>query len=166
MVAAGGRLSGRLIGTVTPGLADIDTVSLRSQTASLLVKVNGRNQGTIESAAESAELLVDFTSIESVITGSGNDTIVMGPGSALTDKLDAGDGARDFIDYSAWSSPVSIDLAANNIGTANKNIGSVYGIEDITGGSGPDQLTGNNLDNRIIGMGGGDTIRGWSVMMC
>gem|GEM_PF-4127407 len=151
IVSANGRLTGKLLGTATPAAFDSDRLDFSSHTNNLQVSVATLNVGKV---TLDIEQLVDFTSIESVLTGSGNDVFVMAPGAGLTGLTDGGSGARDLLDYSAFSSSITV-----NLNTGINQIGTVAGIEDITGGSAGDALTGNNLSNRIIGMGGADTIQ-------
>ncbi len=70
------------------------------------------------------------------------------------------------IDYSDWTSAVTVNLTA---GTASGFTGGISGFENAVGGSGNDFLTGNaaaniltgNAGNDIlIGMDGDDTLRG------
>ena len=152
-VLVGGKLNGKLLGTSTPGQSDSDTVRFTAYTTTLQVNVAQRNQGVVSSAGIT---LVDFSSIEGVTTGSGNDTFVMAPLSSLTGTTDGGVGARDTIDFSAWSSSISVNLL-----TGVNQVGSIAGVEDIVGGSSSDLLLGNNVDNRLMGMGGADDLQGF-----
>ncbi len=86
---------------------------------------------------------------------AGNDVLVGGAGA---DRLDGGAGF-DTADYSA-SGAITVSLAtpANNIGVA---AGDVFvSIEALLGGAGADNLTGNNLQNRLDGGSGNDTLTG------
>ena len=152
VVAIGGRLTGKLLGTPTAGRSDTDTLDLSSHTDALRANINAANQGTLQRATAT---LFDFSSIESVVTGSGDDTFVMAPGSSLSGTANGGSGARDALDYSAWTSSISV-----NLGGGANNIGTITGIEDVTGGSAADTIIGNNAGNRLIGMNGADTLTG------
>ncbi|MEQ1825436.1 MAG: LamG-like jellyroll fold domain-containing protein, partial [Pirellula sp.] len=149
-VAANGRLTGKLLGTFTAGHGDTDKVDFASHTVNLRVNVNAIDQGNVQLGASQ---LIDFSSVESVTTGSGDDSFVMTAGSGLSGQTNGGSGARDLLDYSAFSNAVAV-----NLNTGANQIGTVSGIEDVTGGAGSDSITGNNLGNRLIGMDGADTI--------
>ncbi|MDP1700574.1 MAG: cadherin domain-containing protein, partial [Aestuariivirga sp.] len=75
-----------------------------------------------------------------------------------------GDGI-DTIDLSGWSSASTLNLTAGSYSSVNgmtKNLAIAYDvdIENGTGGSGSDIITGNDLANILIGNGGNDTIYG------
>ncbi|WP_372894369.1 LEPR-XLL domain-containing protein, partial [Stieleria sp.] len=151
VVNAGAKLSGQLLGTVTPGHADSDHLNLTPQNASLSVHVTQINKGTVDSS----QRLINFTSLENVTTGSADDRVVVAPQAGLSELLDGGTGGADHLDYSAWTTGISVNLNAGN-----KNTGTVTGIEYVTGSSAADQITGNASDNRLIGLGGADVIHG------
>jgi Ca2+-binding RTX toxin-like protein len=100
--------------------------------------------------------------IETVLLGSGADTLVIKDGSSTIASVDAGSGT-DLLTYqggtsgwAAWTTSVKIDLAA---GTAT-GFGATLNVEDASGGDGDDLLVGSNVDNRLLGYGGNDTISG------
>ena len=71
----------------------------------------------------------------------------------------------DTIDLSGWSSASTLNLTAGSYSSVNgmtKNLAIAYDvdIENATGGSGNDIITGNDLANVLIGNGGNDTING------
>ena len=101
---------------------------------------------------------IHFTGFESLTGGSGNDTFKFNNGTGVTGTIDGGAG-RDTIDFSAYTSGVTVDLAAGLIAVQDLE-GSISNVEDIIGGQGDDKLTGNDEDNIIIGGGGKDIMRG------
>ncbi|MFK8115622.1 MAG: LamG-like jellyroll fold domain-containing protein, partial [Rubripirellula sp.] len=151
-VTSSGKLTGTLLGNGVPGTIDSDHVDLAQVTVPVTARITGTDEGTIESS----DPLITFSSIESVTTGQANDVFVMSPGSSLTGEIDGHTGLRDHLDYSAWSTSVSVTLLGEN--TSGVVNGSIHGIEDVTGGSAADTITGNLDGNRLIGLGGGDTI--------
>ena len=71
----------------------------------------------------------------------------------------------DTIDLSGWSSASTLNLTAgsySNVNGMTKNLAIAYDvdIENATGGSGNDIITGNDLANILLGNGGNDTING------
>jgi serralysin len=71
----------------------------------------------------------------------------------------------DTIDLSGWSSASTLNLTAGSYSSVNgmtKNLAIAYDvdIENATGGSGNDIITGNDLANILLGIGGNDTING------
>lgn len=130
-----------------------------------------------------------YTGTAALIGGDGNDILMGGPGLNLlqgdagddlfvfrpdgsldTDIVAAGEGI-DTLDFSAFGAAVTINLsvlaAVQNVvaGELQIFLTSVPGplaeeIENVIGGSGADNLTGNSLNNRITGGAGADTING------
>jgi Ca2+-binding RTX toxin-like protein len=84
--------------------------------------------------------------------GSGDDTFVSGNGA---DNFQGGPGA-DTVSYAFSSAGVSADLAAAT-GTGQGN-DVLADVQNITGSAFNDTLTGNSLDNTIIGGAGADVI--------
>jgi Ca2+-binding RTX toxin-like protein len=71
----------------------------------------------------------------------------------------------DTLDLSGWSSASVLNLTAGSYSDVNgmtKNLAIAYDvdIENATGGSGSDTLTGNDLANILIGNGGNDILNG------
>ncbi|MCA9085958.1 MAG: hypothetical protein KDA81_17990, partial [Planctomycetaceae bacterium] len=149
-INANGRLTGKLIGTRTVGQTDNDRIDASGVNVDLRFAVTGRNQGTVAQNLP----LVNFASIENLTGGSANDTFAMSPGSSISGQTDGSAGLRDHLDYSAWTTAVSVTLDGSN------QVGTVTGVEDVTGSSAADTITGNALGNRLIGGGGADTLHG------
>ena len=88
--------------------------------------------------------------------GNGNDLLDGGPGA---DDLDGGAGT-DLVDYSSRAVPVNVNLAVpRGDGTAGENDDAIA-VENVTGGSGNDVLTGSDVANVLLGGGGADTLNG------
>lgn len=82
-----------------------------------------------------------INSAESIFGLAGNDLII---GYGGKDTIDGGTGI-DMVDYSYTSSPITVTL--NGAVLANVKVGTVFedkikNIENVTGGSGADILTG------------------------
>jgi Ca2+-binding RTX toxin-like protein len=74
-------------------------------------------------------------------------------------------GGVDTIDVSGWSTSSTITLVAGSYSSVNGmtyNLGIAYDcdIENVTCGAGNDTITGNDLNNILIGGAGNDTING------
>jgi Ca2+-binding RTX toxin-like protein len=97
-----------------------------------------------------------------VLSGdAGNDTI-LGDGGADTIRGDLG---TDTVDYSSLAGAVNVVLAPATGATAGRSTGasgndSLLGIENVSGGSGDDTLTGEIGANALDGNGGNDTLVG------
>ncbi|MDO9103744.1 MAG: calcium-binding protein [Methylovulum sp.] len=98
--------------------------------------------------------------------GAGNDLLNGGTGSDIlrggagNDTLDGGEGF-DIADFSLTTGNLTINLSligAQNTQSAGTD--SFENIERLDGGSGNDKLTGNNLDNALLGLSGNDMLNG------
>ena len=92
---------------------------------------------------------------DSLAGGDGNDTLI---GGAANDTLNGGLG-QDTASYAGTAGAVSVNLAT---GTATGAAGTdtLVAIEDVTGGSGNDTLTGNASHSVRDGGAGHDTLAG------
>ena len=86
--------------------------------------------------------------------GGGNDTLRGGSG---TDYLEGGDGS-DTADYSDKAEDLDISLGQLGGAPDGETIGG--DIENLTGGTGDDTLTGSTAANRLAGGPGADTLTG------
>ena len=95
---------------------------------------------------------------DSLAGGGGDDDLV--PGSGMGDTLAGGDGV-DTADYSfaTQALDLSIDGLAND-GGAGESDNVALDVENVTGGSGNDDLHGSDGDNRLDGGPGTDTLFG------
>ena len=109
-----------------------------------------------------------FTGIENLTGGKGADVFKFAVGGSVsrtvrgTRPLNYGigetDPGADWLDYSALSTPVSVNL---NTGSAT-GLGSVAYVQNVHGGNGTNTLTGNQQGNVLVGGSGNDTIIGGS----
>jgi len=86
--------------------------------------------------------LVFFTSTENLIGSWVRDEFHLSDGIGVGGQIDGG-GGDDILDYSAFTSPVSVNLQS---GSATKT-GGIVGIVLIVGGQNVDTLTGPNSAN-------------------
>ena len=112
------------------------------------------------------DLLIGGNGSDYLDGGEGNDTLKGGQGDDVligdngNDHLDGGPSSKgDRADYSFASSAVVVNLFA---GTATGGAGSdtLTNIEDITGSSYNDMLTGDANPNRLYGLDGNDALYG------
>ena len=95
---------------------------------------------------------------DSIDAGIGADTLIGGAGN---DVMDGGKG-NDTADYSEATTGVKVDLAlvvAQSTGNGT-GIDRLSNIENLTGGTVGDQLSGNGVVNVIMGLNGADVLYG------
>jgi Ca2+-binding RTX toxin-like protein len=99
---------------------------------------------------------------------AGNDTFEAG-GDEMGLGKDTMDGGADIdtVDYSAESLAFTVTLGKDGASAtvsagkgSNADDDKLINIENVTGGSGDDKITGNNLANALTGSGGNDTLVG------
>jgi len=106
---------------------------------------------------DSSPDLIYGTSGTDHLTGNGGADILIGRGGS--DELNGGDG-QDTVSYAGSSLGVTVNLATgiHSGGDAEGDI--ITGVENITGSSHDDHLTGNSLANLLSGGEGDDFLTG------
>ncbi len=136
----------------------IDTTGIKtldfSAVTSALTFIIGAD-GTV-SLTDGQNTISEIKGVGAIIGGSGNNTYAFDNGAAFAGTIDGGVGGTNTLNYSAYTTAVTVNLAA---GTATGTTG-ISNIQNITGGSGNDTLTGNSGNNVIIAGSGNDTITG------
>jgi Ca2+-binding RTX toxin-like protein len=161
----GDILKGGLGSDILDGGIGSDTADFSDKTASVVVALNGSNNAvaTVGGVAEDT-----LRNIENIFGGAGADTltgdglanILRGGGAA--DLLDGGAGV-DTADYREKT--VSVVATLNGAADAVVKIGGVNedtirNIENISGGSAGDTLTGDASVNVLLGNDGADFLTG------
>lgn len=93
--------------------------------------------------------------------GNGNDTLV-GPGNDAASDTYNGQGGTDTASFAGIVPPVIVTAAGNvaNDGVAGDNDNVTTTVENVNGGNGNDDITGNASANRLNGNGGDDQLTG------
>ena len=97
---------------------------------------------------------------------NGNDTYSFVANSALgTDTItETATGGTDTIDFTGTTAAVNVNLGVTTSQTVNSNLKLILSannvIENATGGTGNDRLTGNTLNNTLNGGDGNDQLQG------
>ena len=85
-------------------------------------------------------------------------------GSAASDgndKIEGGSGARDLVDYSGRTEPLTVTMTGGaDDGQAGETDDVGPDVEDLYGGAGDDDISGNAANNEIRGADGADTLQG------
>jgi uncharacterized repeat protein (TIGR01451 family) len=114
-------------------------------------QITAANAGTVGSYT--------FSSFENLTGGTNSDTFKLSDGIALTGAINGG-GGNNTLSYALYTTGVTVDLGA---GTATNIGGGISNIQNVTGGSGNDSLTGDANSNILIGNAGNDTLNGGSA---
>jgi Ca2+-binding RTX toxin-like protein len=167
------------------GAAGIDTADYSDKTVAVAVtlagatpasvKVNGVTEDTVSNienvtGGSGNDSLTGDTLANTLTGGAGNDVLKGGSGNdvlkggAGADTLDGGAGI-DTADYSDKTVAVAVTLAGATPASVKVNgvaEDTISNIENVTGGSGNDSLTGDTLANALTGGAGNDTLTGGS----
>jgi Ca2+-binding RTX toxin-like protein len=149
----GGTLTGRNV-TSTWGLDGTPTYNDGSQTLNFTGFANLQGGSAVDT------FNITANSVFNLLGGGAGDNFVYGNGISLTGTID-GQTGTDLLDYSAYGSPVSVDLQAGTATGVTSLVAQAANdssIENVYGGSAGDLLNGDIDANLILGQGGSDTI--------
>jgi hypothetical protein len=141
----------------TGGFAHIQKLVGSSSAADTLIGPNTTNTWTLTGANAGTVGAFSFSAVENLTGGSGLDLFIFSAGKSVSGKIDGGGGGNDWLDYAAYTTPVTVNLATN---TATGVGGGIAHIPNVRGGQGGNTLTGNALGNILIGGAGSNTING------
>src|SRR5262249_24107585 len=147
------------------GRGGADTMLGGGGNDTLVWRAGDGNDTSIDGGADSDTLQVFDTSGSDSIQVVTNGTTIVGIGGGTNNvtniesaTLDAtAGGLNDTLDYTNTTVAVSVNLGAH---TATGFTSFVGDIENVTGGSGGDTLTGSSVANTINGGAGNDNITG------
>ena len=177
-ILAGGAGADALRGAAGTDVLDgedgSDTADYGDKTAAVRVTLKGASNATVsvgggvEDTIRNIENLIGGTSSDTLI-GDGLDNRLVGglgddtlQGGAGKDALDGGDGI-DTADYRDKSAAITATLrGASNASVSVGGIAedSLRSIENLFGGSGQDELTGDTFANMLNGNGDDDSLAG------
>ena len=164
------RLAGRAGPDFIAGGTDSDIADYSDATQAVTVSLNGvpedGGEGEMDNVALDVEGAMGGTDSDVLTGNEGPGTFIGGDGD---DRIDPGGGADavnggpgfDSVSYAGRTATVAIDLAAaGNDGEAGEGDHLNPDIEQVTGGSGTDQLAGTDEANTLVGGGGRDRLGG------
>jgi hypothetical protein len=128
--------------------------------------VSGSNSGSLDQT-------VSFSAVQKLVGGTGVDVFKLTAAGKVSSISGGGApaGQGDWLDYSAFTSPVTVNLTTGAATNVNGSAaGAVTGIQDVRGGNGGNTLTGNTQakligntqGNILVGGAGNNTITGGS----
>jgi hypothetical protein len=144
-----------LAGTLNGG-SGTNLIDTSPYTTGLTFSIRGANSGS------AAGLLGSFNHVQNLIgAGGGGNAFAIFNGGSLSGEVDGGVGGNNWLDYAAYTTAVTVNLATNTAtGIDGGLAGGIANIRDVRGGQGGDTLTGNALGNILIGGAGPNSITG------
>jgi VCBS repeat-containing protein len=110
---------------------------------------------------------------DTITGGSANDTIFGATSTTSDDARDVidGGGGNNTVSYAGYTTGLTVTLSTSTItpvvvggsGDSPSNSDTIINIQNFTGGSGNDSITGDSVANVLSGGGGADTITGGSA---
>lgn len=159
------------------GGADADTAIYYDKSVAIQVLLKDTGSSTVYVNGVAEDTLISIENIYGsmagdILTGNGQVNLLSGgggddvlAGGAGFDTLDGGT-ETDTANYGADTAGVKINLGVTTGGYARATtlkgvaLDQLYSIENLTGGSGADVLTGDYLANKLFGGAGFDTLSG------
>jgi hypothetical protein len=165
----------RVSGTINGGDGN-NTLDFTSTTAGRIFNITANNAGTVDASgssptagrtalntdARAGNVVQMFTSIQNLTGGSGDDRFILADGKGLSGQIDGGPG-RDTLDYSAYTTPISVVLNSaaptGFSGTATNINGGIRNMDVLVGsGKATDTLTLEGLPAAATFLVTGDTV--------
>jgi hypothetical protein len=151
---AASRLHGGAIGGFTHIQGAVGSTAVSDR----LIGLNGSTLWQITGNNAGMAGVLAFSQFENLQGGTASDTFKFSSAGVVSGSI-AGGGGGDWLDYSLFTTPVSVNLTsgvASRVGGAAA--GKISQIQNVTGGSGSDILVGSSLGNILIGAGGNDNL--------
>jgi serralysin len=149
--------------TITDTLSAAATTTLPTNVENLTLTGTTAINGT----GNAGNNVLTGNSANNTLSGlNGNDTYSFVANSALrTDTItETATGGTDTIDFRGTTAAVNVNLGVTTSQTVNSNLKLILSannvIENATGGTGNDRLTGNTLNNTLNGGDGNDQLQG------
>jgi hypothetical protein len=111
--------------------------------------ISGANTGSLNGD-------VGFSAIANLRGGSGSDAFELSAGASLSGSIHGG-GGSNLLDYSAFSSPVIVNLVTAAVSAVNTtHSGGIANVQSFIGGTGQNRFFGTNA-NTTWSLSGSDT---------
>ncbi|MEJ7595030.1 MAG: M10 family metallopeptidase C-terminal domain-containing protein, partial [Planctomycetaceae bacterium] len=153
------------LGTTTAQAVHLNRTLTLSSTASMENVIGGSGNDSLTGNTLS-NVITGGAGSDGMAGGGGNDTYVLRAAtSAEFDSfVELAGGGTDTLDFSALTIALNVDLGSTSNQTIHTNrsvnFNSDTSIENVIGGFGNDQLTGNASSNVLVGNGGDDQLFG------
>ncbi len=131
-------------GTITGSFTNIGNIVGSSSGANTLVGANTSNNWNVtQNNAGNINGTLAFADFQNLTGGSVSDTFKIALNASVSGNI-SGRSSATTLDYSAYTTPVTVDLGA---GKATNIGGTISNITKMTGGTGNNTLTGPNTNN-------------------
>ena len=148
----------RIKGGAPGGFRGIQRLIGSTATSDGLIGANTATLWQITAANAGKAGAVAFSGFENLRGGTASDTFRFSPSGSLSGSLNGG-GGGDWLDYSLFTTSVSVNLATGaSSRVGGSAVGKVTQIQNVVGGAGNDTFVGNSQGNILMGGGGNDRI--------
>ena len=153
--------------TVTTTISDTLSAAATTTLPTNVENLTLTGTAAINGTGNAGNNVITGNSVNNTLSGlNGNDTYSFVANSALgTDTItETATGGIDTIDFSGTTVAVNVNLGITTSQSVNSNLKLILSannvIENATGGTGNDRLTGNALNNTLNGGDGHDQLQG------
>ena len=153
--------------TVTTTISDTLSAAATTTLPTNVENLTLTGTAAINGTGNAGNNVITGNSVNNTLSGlNGNDTYSFVANSSLgTDTItETATGGIDTIDFSGTTVAVNVNLGITTSQTVNSNLKLILSannvIENATGGTGNDRLTGNALNNTLNGGDGNDQLQG------
>ncbi|MBS9395042.1 MAG: hypothetical protein HEQ29_18585 [Dolichospermum sp. LBC05a] len=153
--------------TVTTTISDTLSAAATTTLPTNVENLTLTGTAAINGTGNAGNNVITGNSANNTLSGlNGNDTYSFVANSALgTDTItETATGGTDTIDFTGTTAALNVNLGVTTSQTVNSNLKLILSannvIENATGGTGNDRLTGNALNNTLNGGSGNDQLQG------
>jgi hypothetical protein len=129
--------------------------TLQTNNGAHIFNLTGHNAGNFSG--------ITFAGFQNLVGGTGRDAFRFTNNSAVFDGTINGGGGGDFLDYSGYTIPVTVNLITGSAtGVDGGKAGGISNIQNVIGSESNDTLTGDAQGNILIGGASSNVINGGS----